>query len=146
MGAGFAAGPDWTWDGGDGPERTALSSLDVKIGVLLRRSEYSLVYAPWMYFSGPPTSHGLRLEMGSYYPLGRVMYFATRFSLGGVFGGHGSDVRRGLLSSVDIINLGFTLGGALLEANLGRLRTLTDFHRFEMGLLFGATFHYGVPN
>jgi hypothetical protein len=86
------------------------------------------------------------VESASYYPLGSVMYFATRFSLGGVFGGHGSDVRRGFLSSVDLINLGFALGGTLVEANLGRLRMLTDFSSFELGLLFGVTFHYGVPN
>lgn len=74
-----------------------------------------------------------------------MMYYSTRFALGGVFGGSGVGVRRGFLSGIDLANLGFVAGGLMIEADLANVRMLTDFKSFELGLLFGLSVRYGLP-
>jgi hypothetical protein len=137
-GVGFSGGPGWVW-AGFGPNSQGMGMFDLKVGGLFQRREISIAYAP--VFDFPGTEHSIRLETANYHQLGSTMYWPVRVSIGGVFG-YG---RGAMMTGFDFLNFGFAVSDTLIEINLAKLRLISNFDDFRLGLLFGFTAHYGTP-
>jgi len=144
VGAGFAGGPGWGWGAGnffDG--RGSVGQFDLKIGGLFQRREIALIYAPTFSFDGAlGTRHSIRLETANYHLLGSTMYWPIRASIGGIFGGEFGG--GALMTGLDFINVGFVIGPTLVELNIAKVRFVSNFDYFQIGLMFGFTAVYGT--